>query len=109
MSGLHTKFYSCLDIPHDGETCCTAEETYRLCCLLNKVLLFVGSSWDSPAVPVPVIDAWHPELAAVRTGHWLGDLLGERSFSAVSEEKTPINLGRDRILCPLGYHVSNCS
>lgn len=46
MSRLHANSSSCLDFFHNAETHCTTEETRRLCCLINNIMLIISNGWE---------------------------------------------------------------
>ena len=45
MSRLHANSYSCLDFLHNAETHYTTEETCRLYCLINNIMLIISNGW----------------------------------------------------------------
>lgn len=45
MLRLHANSYSCLDFFHNAETYYTTEETRRLYCLINNIMLIISNGW----------------------------------------------------------------
>lgn len=102
MSRLHANSSSCLDFFHNAETHCTTEETRRLCCLINNIMLIISNGWEktnySCALNICIESRISDSLRKWDVG--LETCL-KRSLSVQQMKKRHINLGKERLPCSL--------